>query len=164
MDNEPGVLLKPNVQEESRFEETPAVDFVDPADHNETAEAGVPVMEKHETAGVDNEIDLLAGIYNVINTDKEDIETAQGESAHEEIPGVTGTKSDWQNPGVTEITPMWSDDGTIMGDVEGMPALISPWYDAGSSDDEDDDDDAGHNHGEIPNDEVYHPDSVTPPV
>jgi hypothetical protein len=51
------------------------------------AEVDVPLVEEHETAGVDNEIDLLAGIHDM-NMDEEDSETAQGGITPYEILGV----------------------------------------------------------------------------
>jgi hypothetical protein len=68
------------------------------------------------------------------------------------------------------MAPMCTNDGTNTGDIEGMPdgtsagdvegiPTPSPRRDEDSSDDEDDDD-----ADEIPDDEVYHPDSMTPSV
>jgi hypothetical protein len=76
------------------------------------------------------------------------------------------------------MAPMWTNDGTNTGDIEGMPEgmpngtsagdtegmpTLSPRHDDDISDDEDDDD-ADEYHDEIPDDEVYHPDSMTPSV
>jgi hypothetical protein len=129
-----------------------------------------PLEEEHETAGVDDEIDLLAGI----DTIEEDSDTALNGIAPDEPPGVTEETPTGTSPGVTEMAPMWTNDGTNTGDIEGMPEGMpdgtsagdvegmptpSPRRDEDSSDDEDDDD-----ADEIPDDEVYHPDSMTPSV
>jgi hypothetical protein len=163
-DNGPeGILLEPSANDDDQSLSLP----VDP---NQTAEVSAPLEEEHETAGVDDEIDLLTGIDMI----EEDSETALNGIAPDEPPGVTEETPTGTSPGVTEMAPMWTNDGTNTGDIEGMPEgtpdgtstgnvkgmpTPSPRRDEDSSDDEDDDD-----ADEIPDDEVYHPDSMTPSV
>jgi hypothetical protein len=159
-DNGPeGILLEPSANDESLYL------LVDP---NQTAEVSAPFEEEHETAGVDDEIDLLAGIDMI----EEDSETALNGIAPDEPPGVTEETPTGTSPGVTDMAPMWTNDGTHTGDIEGMPdgtsagdvegmPTLSSRGDEDSSDDEDDDD-ADDSHDEIPDDEVYHPESMTP--
>jgi hypothetical protein len=115
-------------------------------DPNQTAEVSAPFEEEHETAGVDDEIDLLAGI----NTIEEESETALNGIAPDNPPGVTEEILTGTSPGVTEMAPMWTNDGTNTGDIEGMPkgmpngtsagdtegmSTLSPRHDDDSSDD-----------------------------
>jgi hypothetical protein len=111
-------------------------------------------MEEHETAGVDDEIDLLTGM------DEEDSETAPVKIAPDKIPGVNEATRTGDIPWVTYMTPMWTKGGTHKGDIEGIPTLGSLHYDDSIIDDEDDAD-VEDNHDGIPDDEVYHPDSTS---
>jgi hypothetical protein len=76
-----------------------------------------PLQEEHETAGVDDEIDLLAGIDMI----EEDSETALNGIAPDEPQGVTEETPTGTSPGVTEMAPMWTNDGTHTGEIKGMP-------------------------------------------
>jgi hypothetical protein len=70
--------------------------------------------------------------------------------------------NDGTNTGDIEGMPEGIPDGTRAGDIKGMPTLLSR-RDDDISDDEDDEY-ADDNHDEIPDDEVYHPDYITPSV
>jgi hypothetical protein len=107
-DNGPeGFLLEPSANDDDESLSLP----VDP---NQTAEVSAPLEEEHETAGVDNEIDLLAGIDMI----EEDRETALNGITPDEPPGVTEETPTGTSPGVTEMAPMWTNDGTNTGDIE----------------------------------------------